>query len=192
MVQVSPGACLRFGDGVRLGRNTELGANPAIRIGDGTTLQDRTLLVGSVTVGRFCLFSLNVLATSGRHYFEIEPEAYIRDQDAAVFATPELAMLHDRPVVIDDDCWIGANVFIMSGVHVGKGCVVGAGAVLHASGDAALIRLGNAGGTWLFVPEGGWWGVPLDRPGTLQVMPFHPGPHLQLAIYDQQRFAALR
>ena len=69
---------------------------------------------------------------------------------------------------------------------------VGAGAVLHASGDAALIRLGNAGGTWLFVPEGGWWGVPLDRPGTLQVMPFHPGPHLQLAIYDQQRFAALR
>jgi|GEM_PF-2323707 len=70
--------------------------------------------------------------------------------------------------------------------------VVGAGAVLHASGDAALIRLGNAGGAWLFVPEGGWWGVPLDRPGTLQVMPFHPGPHLQLAIYDQQQFAALR
>jgi len=69
---------------------------------------------------------------------------------------------------------------------------VGAGAVLHASGDAALIRLGNAGGAWLFVPEGGWWGVPLVRAGTLQVLPFHPGSHLQLAIYDRRQFAALR
>ena len=69
---------------------------------------------------------------------------------------------------------------------------VGAGAVLHASGDAALIRLGNAGGAWLFVPEGGWWGVPLVRAGTLQVLPFHPGSHLQLAVYDRRQFAALR
>ena len=69
---------------------------------------------------------------------------------------------------------------------------VGAGAVLHASGDAALIRLGTAGGAWLFVPEGGWWGVPLVRAGTLQVLPFHPGSHLQLAIYDRRQFAALR
>lgn len=69
---------------------------------------------------------------------------------------------------------------------------VGAGAVLHASGDAALIRLGNAGGAWLFVPESGWWGVPLVRAGKLQVLPFHPGSHLQLAIYDRQQFAALR
>lgn len=142
VVQVSPGASLLFGDGVRLGRNTELGANGAIRIGDGTTLQDRTLLVGSVTVGRFCVFSLNVLATSGRHYFEIEPEAYIRDQDAAVFATPELAMLHDRPVVIDDDCWIGANAFIMSGVRVGKGCVVGAGAIVTSDLPPYSVAVG--------------------------------------------------
>ena len=70
--------------------------------------------------------------------------------------------------------------------------VVGTGAVLHASGDAALIRPSGAAGTWLFVPEGSWWGVPLARQGTLQVLPFHPGSHLQLAIYNQQQFAALR
>lgn len=69
---------------------------------------------------------------------------------------------------------------------------VDVGAVLHASGDAALIRLGNAAGEWLFVPEGGWWGVPLVRAGTLQVLPFHPGSHLQLAIYDRRQFATLR
>lgn len=143
VVLVAPGASLRFGDGVRLGRNTELGATGAIRIGDGTTLQDRTLLVGSVTVGRYCLFSLNVLATSGRHYFDLDPEAYIRDQDAAVFASPDLTMQHDHPVVMDDDCWIGANAFIMSGVHVGKGCIVGAGAVVTVDLPPYSIAVGS-------------------------------------------------
>ncbi len=143
VVLVSPGASLRFGDGVRLGRNTELGATGAIRIGDGTTLQDRTLLVGSVTVGRYCLFSLNVLATSGRHYFDVEPEVYIRDQDAAVLACPKLAKQHDRPVVIEDDCWIGANAFVMSGVHVGKGCVIGTGAVVTADLPPYSVAVGS-------------------------------------------------
>ena len=35
-----------------------------------------------------------------------------------------------RPVVIGDDCWIGSRVTIMPGVTLGRGCVVGAGAVV--------------------------------------------------------------
>ena len=143
VIMVSNGASLRFGEGVQLGRNTEIGATGDMQIGDGTTLQDRTLLVGSVRVGRYCLFSLNVLATSGRHYFELEPETYIRDQDALVFSQPDLAAQHDRPVVIDDDCWIGANAFIMSGVRIGKGCVVGAGAVVTTDLPPYSVAVGS-------------------------------------------------
>ncbi|HEY1018677.1 MAG TPA: acyltransferase [Sediminibacterium sp.] len=33
-------------------------------------------------------------------------------------------------IVIDDDVWIGANVVILKDVHLGKGCVIGAGAVV--------------------------------------------------------------
>jgi len=31
---------------------------------------------------------------------------------------------------IEDDCWIGANVVFLDGVHLGKGCVVAAGSVV--------------------------------------------------------------
>lgn len=35
-----------------------------------------------------------------------------------------------RPVLIEDDVWIGARVIILPGVKVGKGSVIGAGSVV--------------------------------------------------------------
>lgn len=35
-----------------------------------------------------------------------------------------------KPVEIGDDCWIGANVSIMPGVKIGKGCTIGTGSVV--------------------------------------------------------------
>lgn len=34
------------------------------------------------------------------------------------------------PVAIGDDVWIGSNVVVMPGLHIGDGCVVGAGSVV--------------------------------------------------------------
>ena len=36
----------------------------------------------------------------------------------------------EKPIVIEDDVWIGARVIILPGVHIGTGAVVGAGAVV--------------------------------------------------------------
>jgi acetyltransferase-like isoleucine patch superfamily enzyme len=36
-------------------------------------------------------------------------------------------------VIIEDDCWIGANACILSGVTLGRGSVVAAGAVVSRS-----------------------------------------------------------
>lgn len=33
-------------------------------------------------------------------------------------------------IIIEDDCWIGSNVTILRGVHIGRGSVIGAGAVV--------------------------------------------------------------
>jgi len=40
---------------------------------------------------------------------------------------------NDLPVVIEDECWIGANVTILKGVTIGRGSVVAAGAVVTKS-----------------------------------------------------------
>lgn len=48
-----------------------------------------------------------------------------------------------RPVVIDDDVWIGSRVTILPGVHIGKGCVLGAGAVITKDVPPYAVVGGN-------------------------------------------------
>lgn len=38
-----------------------------------------------------------------------------------------------KPVVIEDDVWIGCRVVILKGVHVGRGAIIGAGAIVTKS-----------------------------------------------------------
>ena len=35
-----------------------------------------------------------------------------------------------KPITIGDDCWLGGNVTVCSGVTIGRGCVIGAGSVV--------------------------------------------------------------
>ena len=37
----------------------------------------------------------------------------------------------DSEVVIENDVWIGCNVTLLSGVHIGRGCTIAAGAVVN-------------------------------------------------------------
>lgn len=39
----------------------------------------------------------------------------------------------EEDVVIGDDCWLGSNVVILKGVHVPRGCIVAAGAIVSRS-----------------------------------------------------------
>jgi acetyltransferase-like isoleucine patch superfamily enzyme len=36
----------------------------------------------------------------------------------------------NKPVVIEDDCWLGSNVVVLPGVTIRKGCVIAAGGVV--------------------------------------------------------------
>lgn len=47
-----------------------------------------------------------------------------------------------KPVVIEDDVWIGANVVILKGVTIGKGAVVAAGAVVTNSIPSCCVAGG--------------------------------------------------
>lgn len=48
-----------------------------------------------------------------------------------------------KPVTIEDGCWIGANVTILPGVVIGRGCVVGAGSLVTASTEPDCLYLGS-------------------------------------------------
>ncbi len=48
-----------------------------------------------------------------------------------------------QPVIIDDYAWIGANVMILKGVHIGRGSVIGAGSVVTSDVPELSIYAGN-------------------------------------------------
>lgn len=48
-----------------------------------------------------------------------------------------------KPIVIEDGCWIGANVTILPGVRIGKGTVVGAGSIVVHNLDENSVYVGN-------------------------------------------------
>lgn len=121
---------LVLGDDCYVGRYVEICPGGRITIGTDTSIQDRCILLGNVAIGRHCLLSLNVLLSSGRHNFAIDPAWLIRDQDRRVSQDSHLSALRNAPVVIEDDCWLGINTVVTPGVTVGKGAVVGANAVV--------------------------------------------------------------
>ncbi len=73
---------------------------------------------GDVEIGKDTLFGPNVVIASGGHNFE-DLNLPIRLQG------DEKAKIR-----IENDVWLGANVCVMPGVFIGKGAVVGAGAVV--------------------------------------------------------------
>lgn len=48
-----------------------------------------------------------------------------------------------KPIKIEDDVWIGANCFIMKGVTIGQGSIVGAGSVVISEVKPFSIYAGN-------------------------------------------------
>ncbi len=46
-------------------------------------------------------------------------------------------------IVLEDDVWIGANAIILSGVHLGRGSVIGAGSVVTKDVPSYAIVAGN-------------------------------------------------
>lgn len=73
----------------------------------------------AVSIGARCIFSPNVKLICAT--YPIDPKRRQGSRGPAL----------GRNIVIEEDCWIGANVTILAGVRVGKSSTVGAGSLLH-------------------------------------------------------------
>jgi serine acetyltransferase len=112
-----------------LAADTEIETVTAVRIGDGTTLQRRCNVNGTVRIGRGCILAPNVFISSGTHPFRLAPHLPIRQQEQLGSAKDG----NNRPIWIQDDCWLGVNAVVCPGVTIGKGSIVGANAVVTRS-----------------------------------------------------------
>src|SRR4051794_2788104 len=77
---------------------------------------------------------LDFVSTHGFQYFA--NRGYVPEDDR------ELQRELNRPVVIEDDVWLGTNAIVLPGVTVRRGAVVGAGAVVTRDVPPYAIALG--------------------------------------------------
>ena len=85
---------------------------------------------GKIKLGKFVIVGPNtVMRTSGHNYSN--PLVPIRYQGHII-----------KNITIDDDVWIGSNVIILGGVNIGRGAVIGAGAVVTTDIPQYAIAVG--------------------------------------------------
>ena len=49
----------------------------------------------------------------------------------------------DRDIIVEEDVWLGINVTLLNGAHIGRGCIVGAGCVISGEWPPYMVIAGN-------------------------------------------------
>jgi acetyltransferase-like isoleucine patch superfamily enzyme len=60
----------------------------------------------------------------------VGPYAIIMDDDGHIVENDNYTSNKGKPIIIEDNVWIGARSFILKGVTIGKGSVIAAGSVV--------------------------------------------------------------
>jgi acetyltransferase-like isoleucine patch superfamily enzyme len=121
-----------------------------VSLDDGVVLlcsgppKNNKLVIGTSTyINRYAILDAHEQILVGSNCM-IGPLSYITDANHGMtlgVKVRELPM-EIKPVVIEDEVWIGAGVIILSGVRVGRGAVIGAGAVVTKDIPAHTIVVG--------------------------------------------------
>ncbi len=102
-----------------------------VYIGDRTRIGLGNTLIGPVKVGDDVMFAQNVVL-SGLNHGYTDINIPISDQQ-----------VETKPIVIEDEVWIGANAVVTAGVTVGKHSIVAAGCVVVKDVPPYTIVGGN-------------------------------------------------
>ncbi|MCF2488792.1 DapH/DapD/GlmU-related protein [Dyadobacter sp. CY347] len=102
-----------------------------VRIGNNSLIGLGNVIIGPITVGNNVILAQNIVASGLNHNYSDIGQP-IHQQGVSV-----------APIVIEDDCWIGANTVITAGVTIGKHCVIAAGAVVTKNIPPYSVAVGN-------------------------------------------------
>jgi acetyltransferase-like isoleucine patch superfamily enzyme len=103
----------------------------SVLIGDNTLVGIGSVVIGPVSIGSKVIMAQHIVLSGLNHSYE-DIQQPIRDQPVTM-----------RPIVIEDECWIGANVTITAGVTVGRHSVVAGGSVVTRDVPAYTVVGGN-------------------------------------------------
>jgi acetyltransferase-like isoleucine patch superfamily enzyme len=162
-VRVGPGSVMTSDYAFRRFRSRR---DPALVLGDHCTMDGVHFALGEqgqVEIGDYCYFTNALLlcelemrigsyvvlgwnvSIADSDFHPLAPAARIAD---AIACSPlgkgrRRPPVESRPVVVEDDVWIGPNATILKGVHIGTGAFIEAGALVTRDVPAGAHVLGN-------------------------------------------------
>lgn len=108
--------------------------NAIIEIGEQSSFSGTVMCAATrITIGKHVMIGANcTISDTDFHPILPEQRRVHRTRGAAT-----------RPVVIEDDVFIGTQAVILKGTHLGAGCVVGAGAVVSGTFPPRSVIVGS-------------------------------------------------
>ena len=107
---------------LRIGNNVHMGYQVGIAVGDKVSIGNNVLMGNRITI----------------YGYDLHPVDPIKRRSGESPAKEEI-----KPVVINDDVWIGSNVTILKGVVIGEAVVVAAGSIVTEDVPPFVIVAGN-------------------------------------------------
>lgn len=136
---------LSFEQLIELGKNPNFHGNNRvsnISIGLNSYVSFNSIIYHA-NIGNYCSIGPNVVIGFGDHPINMistSPHIYLNNLLYDVNETNEFLIPHFKKVKIENDVWIGANVYIKNGVKIGNGAIIGAGSVVVKDvGDYEIV-----------------------------------------------------
>lgn len=123
-IRIGSPACITIGANAYLGPDCKIYASPTSPITIGTRFAANANVMinargrGKIQIGNDVLIGPNVVLRSNNHIFSSRALP-IADQG-----------MTDGTITIEDDVWIASNAVVLPDVHIGRGAVIAAGAVV--------------------------------------------------------------
>ena len=116
---------VQIGSDVLIARGTTVQAKSSwVKIGDRCIVGTHCHLgsVGGIRLGNAVMIAGHCYIGGGR-YRTSDRDIPMMDQ----------GVYSEGPIIIEDDVWLGAGAIVLDGVRIGRGCVIGSGAVIRES-----------------------------------------------------------
>jgi maltose O-acetyltransferase len=121
-----------LGAPIRIGIQEEIFPLEKVSIGSNVVIHNQAYFEanGEITIGNNIAIAKSCTILTSNHIYEGD-------------LLPWSEEMLFKPVVIEDNVWIGANVMIMPGVTIKEGAIIGAGSVVTKDVPKCALAAGN-------------------------------------------------